>query len=273
MTTKRHHRLLAAATAAVLLVGLTGCAESTKPKGGSGKKNVSLVTDGQLTVCTNLPYKPFQFTDSKTKKVVGFEVDLGKLIAKDLGVKQKVISTPWGGVISGEDFNTDKCDIGYGGATITPGRKKAVAFTKPYLEVKQSVLAKKSSKVKGLADLKGKKVGAQQDTTGLIYANKNKKKYGYKVVNFEDYSLLTSAVRTGQVDASIADSGVLQYYITQYKDTKITTSYHTGEQLGMMTQKGDKAMLKEANKVLDKSKKDGRFDKLHKKWFGKLPEK
>lgn len=269
MITKRRNKLFAALAAAVLTVGLAGCAESTAPQGESEKGGIALVKDGQLTACTHLPYKPYQFTQDG--KIVGFEVDLADLLAKELGVTQKIVDTPWGGIISGEDFNTGKCDIAYGGATITEERKKAVDFTKPFTEVKQSLLVKKDSGIDGLEKLRGKKVGAQQDTTGSIYANKNKKKYGYKVIDFEDYGLLTTAVRTGQVDAAIADSGVLEYYITQNKDTEIGAAYQTGEHLGMMVKKDNKEMLDRLNGVLDKAKKDGTYDKLYKKWFGSEP--
>lgn len=269
MITKRRHRMLAALAAAVLAIGLVGCAESTAPKGKSKNGNIALVTSGKLTACTHLPYKPFQFTSHG--KIVGFEVDLADLLAKDLGVEQDVIDTPWEGIVSGEDFNSGKCDIAYGGATITKEREKVVDFTKPFMEVKQSLLVKKDSGITGLESLRGKKVGAQSDTTGEIYANKNKDKYGYKVVDFEDYGLLTTAVRTGQVDCSIADSGVLQYYVTQNPDTKIAASYETGEHLGMMVKKGNKPMLDKLNGVLDKAKQDGTYDRLYKKWFGTEP--
>lgn len=270
MVTKRRHKLVAALAATVLAAGLAGCAESTEPQGESSKTGISLVNEGKLTACTHLPYKPYQF--SQDGKTVGFEVDLADLLAEELGVEQQVVDTPWGGIISGEDFNTGKCDIAYGGATITEERKKAVDFTKPYTEVKQSLLVKKDSGLTGLEKLSGKRVGVQQDTTGAIYAEKNKKKYGYEIVVFEDYGLLTTAVRTGQVDASIADSGVLEYYVTQHPDTEIGASYETGEQLGMMVKKGNKPMLDLLNKVLDKAKEDGTFDRLYKKWFGMEPQ-
>ncbi|MQA03099.1 MAG: transporter substrate-binding domain-containing protein [Streptosporangiales bacterium] len=263
---------MAALAAAALAVGLAGCAESTEPEGGgSGKKDISLVTEGKLTACTSLPYEPFEFTEGG--ETVGFEVDLVDLMAKELDVEQEIVDTPWGGIVSGEDFKTSKCDVAYGGATITPEREKVVDFSKPFMDVKQSLLVKKESGIDGLEKLKGKKLGAQQDTTGKIYASKNEKKYGYEIVEFEDYGLLTTAVRTGQVDASIADSGILEYYITQNKDTEIGASYETGEQLGMMVQKKDKVMLKLVNDTLDKAKKDGTYDRLYKKWFGTEPAK
>lgn len=271
MITKRRNSLFIVLTATVLGIGLAGCAESTAPKGKSAKGDVALVKNGILTACTHLPYKPFEF--SQDGKIVGFEVDLTDLLAKELGVKQEVVNTPWEGIVSGEDFNTAKCDVAYGGATITDERKQVVDFTKPFMDVKQSLLVKKGSGIDGLEKLKGEQLGAQKETTGKIYAEKNKAKHGYEITTFEDYGLLTTAVRTGQVKASIADSGVLEYYISQNPDTEIGASYETGEQLGIMVKKGNKPMLDKLNAVLDKAKQDGTYDTLYKKWFGTEPAK
>ncbi|MGH3098504.1 MAG: ABC transporter substrate-binding protein [Streptosporangiales bacterium] len=270
MASTRRHRLLALLAVAALVAGLGGCVESTESS-GKGKNGISLVSDGQLTACTSLPYRPYEF--SKNGKTVGFEIDLIDLVAKDLGVKQEIIDTPWGGIVSGEDFNTGKCDVAYGGMTITKQRAKVVDFTKPYVEVKQSLLVKKSSSINSLEDLKGKDLGAQLDTTGKIYAKRHEKKYGYTIVDFEDFGLLSAAVLTGKVDASIADSGILKYYVKHHQDTEIGAQYATGDTLGMAVKQGDKAMLNELNKVLDKAKKDGTYAHLYKKWFGTAPPK
>ncbi|MGH3098505.1 MAG: ABC transporter substrate-binding protein [Streptosporangiales bacterium] len=261
-------RLLALLAAATLLAGLGGCVQSTESS-GKGKHGISLVSEDTLTTCTHLPYKPYEF--SKNGETVGFDIDLLGLVAKDLGLKQEVIDTPWGGIVSGEDFNTGKCDVAAGGATITKQRDKVVDFSHPYFDVKQSLLVGKGSGIAGLEDLKGKKLGAQQDTTGKIYAKKNADKYGYTIVDFEDFALLTAAVRTGKVDASIADSGILGYYVKQHPDTAIGAKYDTGDKLGLIVPEDDKAMLDEVNKVLDKANKDGTYDKLYKKWFGEAP--
>lgn len=270
MASTRRHRLLALLAAVALVGGLAGCVESTQSS-GKGKHGVSLVTDGNLTACTSLPYKPYEF--SKGDKIVGFDIDLLGLVAKDLGVKKKVIDTPWGGIVSGEDFNTGKCDVAAGGATITKQRDKVVDFSHPYFDVKQSLLVKKGSGIAGLGDLKGKKLGAQLDTTGKLYAKKNQKKYGYTIVDFEDFALLTAAVSTGKVDASIADSGILKYYVKHHPGTAVGAEYDTGDKLGLIAPEDEKATLDEVNKVLDKAKKDGTYAKLYKKWFGEAPPK
>src|SRR5207244_13349422 len=120
---------------------------------------VTLVKPGQLTICTHLPYKPFQFDQGG--KIVGFDVDILNLLASKLNVPTDVVDVDWNQVTSGAAFKAKKCDIGMGGMTITEPRKKAILISEPYFNATQALLVKKGSGIKSLADLKGKKLGVQ----------------------------------------------------------------------------------------------------------------
>ncbi len=94
-----------------LMLTLAGCStEKDKTELDSGEK---LIKDGTLTVCTHLPYKPFQ--SNKGDDVVGFDVDLMDLVAKRLGVKQQIFDTPFEGIQSGQSLSTGKCDVAAAG--------------------------------------------------------------------------------------------------------------------------------------------------------------
>ncbi len=265
----------AAATAAVL--ALSACGSGDSGSGGSEDKakaaGITLVKPGKLTVCTHLPYKPFQYKDGT--KVVGFDVDLLGLVAKDLGVEQDVVNIEWAQVTSGAAFKAKKCDMGMGAMTITPERQAAISITDPYMDATQVLLVKKDSGIKTLADLKGKKVGAQADTTGKKYADDNAAKYGYQVVVFNDLALQENNVKSGRVDAGINDNGVLYDFVKDNPDTAVATEFNTGEQYGFGALKdgsGPKLVAK-FNKLLTKAKSDGTYNEIYKKWFGVEPKK
>ncbi|OEU96656.1 ABC transporter substrate-binding protein [Streptomyces oceani] len=249
-----------------MLAATTACT-STESTGGDGSE-VSLVEPGKLTTCTHLPYEPFQV--KKDDEIVGFDVDIVDLVAKSLDVEQKIVDTPFEGIQSGEDLNANKCDLAAAGMTITDTRKKNLDFSDPYFDATQALLVKKGKKYDSFEDLKGKKLGVQQATTGATYAKENAK--GVELVQFEDLALLLTAVKTGQVDAAINDNGVLFDYVKQNDKTEVTTEMDTGEHYGIGVRKGNDALRKEINSVLKKSKKDGSYDKIYKKWFGKAPE-
>jgi len=265
----------AAATAAVL--ALSACGSGDSGSGGSEDKakaaGITLVKPGKLTVCTHLPYKPFQYKDGT--KVVGFDVDLLGLVAKDLGVEQDVVNIEWAQVTSGAAFKAKKCDMGMGAMTITPERQAAISITDPYMDATQVLLVKKDSGIKTLADLKGKKVGAQADTTGKQYADDNAAKYGYQVVVFNDLALQENNVKSGRVDAGINDNGVLYDFVKDNPDMAVATEFNTGEQYGFGALKdgsGPKLVAK-FNELLTKAKSDGTYNEIYKKWFGVEPKK
>lgn len=259
--------LTAALASAALLATVTACT-STNTSGGGGDK-VELVSSGKLKTCTHLPYTPFQFR--KGEKVVGFDVDLVDLVAKDLNVTQEIVDTPFEGIQSGEDLNAGKCDLAAAGMTITPVRAKNLDFSASYFEATQALLVKKGERHDSLKDLRGKTLGVQQSTTGEEYAKKNGK--GVKTRQFEDLALLLTAVKTGQVDAGINDNGVLYDYAKENPDTEVTAEFDTGEQYGLGIREGNDALRQQINKSLKKAKADGRYDKIYKKWFGAEPKK
>lgn len=276
MSRKRTSRVatIAAAVASVALVA-AGCGGNADTNGGSGSASgINLVSSGKLTVCTHMPYKPFEFRQNG--KAVGFDVDMVDLAAKKLGVQTKVVNIGWAQITSGAVFAAGKCDVGMGAATITKERKKSVRFSDPYFNATQALLVKESASYDSLADLKGKELGVQTDTTGQLYAEEHADKYGYTIVVYPDSLTLFNAVKTGAIDAAINDNGTEYYFAKQNAGTKVTQEFDTGEHYGFMVAKNDKnagKLVDKLNAAIAKSKKSGQYDKIYKKWFGALPGK
>ncbi|OLF09428.1 ABC transporter substrate-binding protein [Actinophytocola xinjiangensis] len=246
-----------------LAIVLAGCGSD----GGEAAGGVELVSDGKLTNCTGLPYKPFEYEEGG--KVIGFDIDLVDLVAKELGVEQEVVDTPFDGIQSGADFNAGKCDISSAGMTITDARKKNIDFSDPYFDATQALVTKKGSGVSDLPDLAGKRLGVQNSTTGFDYGNEHAT--GAEIVNYEDLGLMLNAVETGQVDAAINDNGVLYDWVKDKTDFEVVKEFDTGEQYGMGVRKGNKELADTINKVLAEVKSSGEYDRIYEKWFGTAP--
>jgi polar amino acid transport system substrate-binding protein len=267
----------AVAAAAVLALSLTACGGSDSGGGGSEDKakaaGITLVKPGKLTVCTHLPYKPFQYKDGSD--VVGFDVDLLNLVADDLGVKQDVVNIEWAQVTSGAAFKAKKCDMGMGAMTITPERQAAISITDPYMDATQVLMAKKDSGITSLADLRGKKLGAQADTTGKKYADENAQANGYTVIPFNDLALQENNVKSGRVAAAINDNGVLYDFVKDNPDMAVVAEFNTGEQYGFGALKDGSGpkLVGKFNELLTKAKSDGKYNEIYKKWFGVEPKK
>jgi polar amino acid transport system substrate-binding protein len=264
----RRTRILAATTATAGLLLVAGC--SSGGGGQSSAKGVPLVKAGQVTTCTHLPYPPFQ--SEINGKVQGFDVALIDLVAGNLGVKQAIVDTPFENFKTGAFLNSGQCDLAAAGMTITPERKKNVDFSDPYFDATQAVLVDKKSGVNSLADVKakGKKLGAQAQTTGEEYAAKQ----GFDSVSFESSDAVLNGLRTGQVQAVIIDYPVVQGWLKDKANAdafKVVDNLNTGEQYGFTVKKGNTKLLAEINKTIKQAKADGTYKKLYEKWIGPYP--
>ena len=247
-----------------------GCAK--KETGETQANGVKLIQQGKLTVCTHLPYAPFQSKDA-SGKVVGFDIDLMDLVAKNLKVEQSIIDTPFEGIKSGQDLNSGKCDAAAAGMTITDERKQVMDFSDPYFDATQAMLVKSGKTYKTLDDLKGMKVGAQAATTGRDYALAHKDK-GYTVVEYEDLAAEQQALANGQIEAAINDLPVWSEYMKEHPGGfQIAAEFDTGEQYGFAVKKGgNPELLKTINDVIALAKQDGSYQSIYEKWIGKQPQ-
>ena len=97
-------RLGIIAAACTLAFAASSCAtdtETTELEGGA-----QVIKEGKLTVCTHLPYEPFQYKEGG--KIVGFDVDLMDLVAEELGVEQEIVNTPFETIETGQAMATGK---------------------------------------------------------------------------------------------------------------------------------------------------------------------
>lgn len=245
--------LTTAALALVLSVGLTSC---------SGPDT--------LTVCTSIPYEPFQFKDSwQDNKVVGFDVDMMDLVAKELGSKQVIVDTGFEQIDSGRALEEGSCDIAAAALSITPAREEVMSFSQPYYDADQALGAKPDSGIEELKDMKGKVLGVQRGSTGAAYAEENQDKYEYELRTYNDLGKLREAVLYDKIDAAINDVPLWTSKISD--DTRaldIIERYDTGEQYGYAVAKDNTELMDTVNGVLEKARKNGKFEAIYEKWIG-----
>ncbi len=251
-------------TAAMLALGLASCATETTTTDSGAK----VITDGKLTVCTSLPYRPFEF--KQNGEIVGFDMDMMKKVAEANNLEMVLNITGFEGIQSGQALNSGTCDVAAAGMTITPEREKAIDFSDPYFAAQQALLTKDKS-LDSLKSLDGMSLAVMSGTTGEIYAKENAPK-GVKLRSFEDLGLQTTALTTGQVDAVIQDNGPLLDFAKANPETSVTAQFDTGESYGFAVQKDNNDdLLASVNKVIADSKADGSYDEIYKKWFGTAP--
>ncbi len=257
-------RLLAIGVAAAALsLTVAGCAKDTSTT--TTDSGIEVVKSGTLTICTHLPYEPFEFTEGG--KVVGFDPGVLEIAAKANGLDTEVLDVAWETITTGEALNTGKCDVGAGAMTITDERAAVMDFTDPYFEATQALMTKTGSNIASLEDLAGKKVAVQDGTTGADYVRENAPK-DTEIISFEDSSLMEQAVKTGKVDAGVNDNGLLNYFVSQNPEVEVTTEFKTGEKYGFSVKQGANDKLLTA--INDAIASDD-YATVYEKWFGTAP--
>ncbi|MFE6735551.1 basic amino acid ABC transporter substrate-binding protein [Microbacterium sp. NPDC057650] len=267
---QRRRSVLIAATVAAAALALAGCASNPGSDGGSDKPaagaDYGLVTAGTLTVCSDIPYKPFEYPDESGSGYTGFDVDILTAVAKKLDLKAEFVVTNFDALQSGTALLAGNCDMGGSAMTITDERKKNIDFSAPYYDSLQSLLVKTDSGIKGIDDLSGKNVGVQQGTTGENYAKEHAK--GATLTQFSDDGVLWPALQAGQIDAILQDLPVNIEHEKADKSYKVVETYNTDEQYGFAFAKGQKDALRKAvDEQLKALKDDGEYDKIYDKYF------
>jgi len=261
-----------AACAAASLLALAGCSSGGSTSGGSAAATssggVTTVTAGSLTVCSDIPYPPFEYEDpTSALGYTGFDIDIISALAQKLNLKLVVQVTNFDALQSGAALVAGQCDMGASAVTITEERKANIDFSAPYYDSLQSLLVKKDSGITSLDGLAGKKIGVQTGTTGQIYAQKNAPASA-TLVDLESDGLLWPAIKAGQIDAILQDYPVNQQHEKDDASYVIVAKYETDEQYGFALAKGkNPALLAAINAQLQAMRDDGSYQKIYDKYF------
>jgi polar amino acid transport system substrate-binding protein len=254
--------VLITAVLSALALSVAACGGDS---GGTTKGGADLVKDGTLTVCSDVPYPPFEdFDKSAPSGFTGFDIDVVQAIADDLKLKLAVKDESFDGLQSGLTLNSGACDMVASAMTITEDREKNLDFSDGYYDSEQSLLVPAGSDIASIGDLDGKKVGVQQGTTGKQYAEDNAT--GADIVSFPSDAEMYSAIKAGQVDALLQD---LPVNLDHTKDGKfeVVEKYSTDEQYGFAIKQGNTELVTEVNDALSKLRDDGTYDDIYNKYF------
>jgi polar amino acid transport system substrate-binding protein len=272
------NRRLAALSAAVLLTlpVLAACAPQSESKqsaaSGCAKDSLSVVAKGKITVGTDKPaYEPW-FSGDEPANGKGFESAVAYAVADRLGFAKADVA--WATV----PFNTaiapgeKKFDFDINQVSISDERRGAVDFSSGYYDVRQAVIALKSSKAAlatSIADLRTAKLGAQVGTTSLDVVQ-NVIKPTTDPAIYQKNDLAKTALKNGQVDAIVVDLPTA-FYITaaEVPEAKIVGQLTGGkapEQFGLVLDKGS-ALTSCVSKAVDALRADGTLAKLEQQWL------
>jgi len=224
--------------------------------------------EDELIVGCNTSFLPFEFKQGD--EYVGFDIDLWREIAKGLGVKWKLQPMDFGGLVPA--LQTKNIDVVLAGLYIKEERRKVIDYSDSYYKTGESAIVSiDNTDITDATSLKGKIVAAETGTATVSYLQ------SLKTVDVRQYPNIVNALlelQTGRIDAVVHDTPNLVYYANTEGKGKvklITPPIVQGLDYGIGFQKGSR-WVEPVNRELAKIRADGRYEQLHRKWFGQAPD-
>jgi ABC-type amino acid transport substrate-binding protein len=231
---------------------------------------------GVFTVGTRTSSPPFAYVN-RQNEWVGFSIDLARLIHRAiekrlhksirLEVKESTPATRIPLLSSGA------ADLIAGTMTDTRARRDSVDFSLTFFVTGAQFLVKEGSKIRGIQDIAGKRVGAQQGSTNERIIRERVPQA--QLVVFPDQPAAFTALIQGRVDAYTND-GVqlagLKAKARNPREWKVVGEFYSYEPYGMAMRKNDSDFRALVNNVLMEAIEDGEYFKLYDKWFGRSGE-
>jgi glutamate transport system substrate-binding protein len=271
-----------AAIAVMSLGGAAACGDDSGDGGGGGSTKTfeagttmeKLNKAQKITIGTKFD-QPLFGLKGLDGKPAGFDVEIGKIIAEELGIpanKIEWVETP--STVRESVIQQGKVDIVVATYTINDKRKQVIDFAGPYYTAGQTILVKASdNSITGPDSFKDgtKKVCSVTNSTPAAKIETYLKDKATQLVLFDVYSKCLDALKGGQVDAITTDNVILSGYMsTNEGQFKLAGEPFTQEPYGIGLKKGDDKFRTFINDSLEKAFSDGRYGQAWKDTAGKV---
>lgn len=243
----------------LLAVTLTACGKQ------SSSSKAQLKTPGTLTIGLEGTFAPYSYRQNG--KLTGFEVELGKAIAKKAGLKAKFVPTKWDSLIAG--VGDKKFDLVLNDVTITKARQKHYDFTTPYIYSKTVLITRKdNTDIKNIDDIKGKKIAVGTGTDNAVQAEK----YGAKTLSSSQFADTLALIEQGRAEGTLNSREALLAYLkdnpkADLKYQVVPASKIPSAKIAGLLSKNNPGLKKKVNKAIKQLRADGTLKKLSDKYF------
>ncbi len=258
-------RIAIIACAAAVLFGCNDQKSETKAAADESFNKVKAA--GVFVLGLDDSFPPMGFRD-KDNNIVGFDIDLATEVCARLGLKLKTQPISWDA--KEQELNTGKIDCIWNGMSVDPERAMAMNLSEPYLQ-NRMIFTVKDKSLSTLAALKGKKIAVQNGSTAQKLLDASEAgKAAKEIVPFDDNQTALMDLEKGGVSAVFLDEIVAKYWIVKNAKPYIILEEGLSDEVyAVGFRKKDQALRDSVNNVLAEMKKDGKFDEISAKWFGK----
>lgn len=259
-----------------LAVAVTALASSVPSAvAQSASRLDEIIKRDKLIVATFGTAPPFCYTD-ENGKLVGFDIDVARLIAKSLlGDENKIEFVTVTSEGRWPAVNSGRADIGLASTTVYPDRALRVAFSRPYIDSGISILVRADAKVETLAQLNDSKFTLANLSNPQMQDRQKRFLPNVKVLTFDAPSTMFAAVKTGQAQAMQMDTPVLNWYAANNKELKVLSeSLAVTQGNAVFMKPGDFQLWLWVDTVVQEMTAGSRYSEyseIYRKWFGKAP--
>lgn len=246
--------LLAIITVLSLSIMLTAC---------GGEK----VSEDKFIVGLDDSFPPMGFRD-ESGEIVGFDIDLAKAVAEEMGMEVEFKAVDWDGVIL--SLKKGDIDVIWNGLTVTPEREEEINFTSPYLANKQVLIVAKGSDIEHKDDLAGGVLGIQMGSSSekALEADAD---FNDSLSDVRKYGNNTEALMdlaSGRVDVVLVDEIVGRYYMSLREgEYRVLPEFLEKEDYAVGVRKEDGEFLEQLEEALNKVKNSEVGVNISKEWF------
>jgi polar amino acid transport system substrate-binding protein len=209
---------------------------------------------------------PFAAPDTKTREMVGFDVDLCGAIAKALGVTAKI--TPLSVDARVPEVKLGHVDITVANLAYTLSRAEQVQFSDPYYMAKEMLAVKASDPGTKKADFAGKRLSSTKGSTSELSIKLN----GSDPLTFQDTGSAFMAVQQGKAAGMVANTMTITKLVNESQNTpvklKMIDDPMIFQPIGVGMKKGEPALLAKVNETLMAMDKSGEINQIWDKWLG-----
>lgn len=213
-------------------------------------------------------FAPMGFRDEKGE-LVGFDIDLATGVAEKMGVSIKFQPIDWS--MKENELIAGNIDFIWNGYTITDERLEKVAFSDTYLNNSQIIVVLSDSGVETKADLAGKNIAVQAESSALDAVNAKPEfvKSINELVEFSTNNEAFMDLEAGRSNALVVDEVLARFYMKQngQEKYKVLEEDFGDEGYAVGVRKSDTELLKKLDAALDEMKSDGTYDEIYAKWF------
>lgn len=221
-----------------------------------------------LTMATNAAFPPYEFVEGD--QVVGIDAEIAAAVCEKMGYELEIVDTEFDSLVSG--VASGKFDFSMAGMTVTEERKQMVSFSDTYATGVQVVIVKEGSPITSVDDLMAEganyKVGAQNATTGYIYAMDDIEAAGKgTVAPFLSGNEAVMALVNGKIDCVIIDNEPAKAYVAANEGLKILESTYVVEDYAACFAKDNTELVEKFNAALKELTEDGTIKTIIEKYI------